>query len=173
MPYKLPQAVLEKLVIKQQYDSNSILKNLFNLAGTSLPGVLTMPLFWCMWVLHVTFFFIVKFANCPVGSDGIQLNLKCRDAKEFLNAEMPLALSDLGLLNTLTAFFIVFYSGNCFARYTAMYGASIAIQGKMHNISLYVRSYFVQPATRWNVIRKEAGGGVLGMRCTVRVSPFR
>jgi len=38
-------------------------------------------------------------------------------------------------------------------RVAAMYGASIAIQGKMHNISLYVRSYFVQPATRWNVIR--------------------
>ena len=35
----------------------------------------------------------------------------------------------------------------------AMYGAAIAIQGKMHNISLYVRCYFLQPATRWNVIR--------------------
>mmetsp|Transcript_12976 Transcript_12976/g.31542 ORF Transcript_12976/g.31542 Transcript_12976/m.31542 type:complete len:549 (+) Transcript_12976:222-1868(+) len=153
MPYKLGDDVLSKLVIRQQYDSNAILKNLFNMTGTSLPGVFKMPMFWTMWTIHVGLFFIVRFANCPVGSDGVKLNLECRDAKQFLSAEMNLPIGDLGLLNSLTAFFIVFYSGNCFARYTAMYGAAIAIQGKMHNISLYVRSYFVQPATRWNVIR--------------------
>ena len=34
-----------------------------------------------------------------------------------------------------------------------MYDASIAIQCKMHNVSMYLRAYYTMPATRWNVIR--------------------
>mmetsp|Transcript_61084 Transcript_61084/g.143841 ORF Transcript_61084/g.143841 Transcript_61084/m.143841 type:complete len:440 (+) Transcript_61084:3-1322(+) len=34
-----------------------------------------------------------------------------------------------------------------------MYNNVIAIQGKLHNIGLYLRAYYEQPATRWNVMR--------------------
>jgi hypothetical protein len=43
MPYNLKEDVLAKLVIRQQYDSGAILKNLLNLNGTSLPSVFKMP----------------------------------------------------------------------------------------------------------------------------------
>ena len=119
MPYKLPEEVLSKLVIRQQYDSTAILKNLMNLSGTSIPGVLKMPMFWTMWTCHVILFAIIFGLKCPVPSvPPTAENLACVDSVAYLKKTIPLSLGDLGLLNTLTAFFIVFYSGNCFARYT-------------------------------------------------------
>jgi hypothetical protein len=152
MPYQLNKDVLNKLVIRQQYDSNAIIKNLLTITGTALPAIARSPIFWALFLLHLIFFIIVKYKPCQIGEDGLKLVPGCLDGKESLN-KVPLAIGDLGPLNTLASFFVVFYSGNCFTRYTTMYGAAIAIQGKMHNISLYVRSYFIQPATRWNVIR--------------------
>lgn len=152
MVYKLSGDQLSKLVIRQQYDATAILSNLMNISGTALPGVFQTPMFWLMWLIHVIFFCIVRGAKCERGDDLLKVDPKCFDAKESFNM-VPLAFGDLGVLNTLTGFFIVFYSGNCFTRYTTMYGATVAIQGKMHNISLYVRAYFVQPNARWNVIR--------------------
>jgi hypothetical protein len=119
MPYHLPEEVLAKLVIRQQYDSGAILKNLVNMTGTSLPGVFKMPMFWVMWIFHVILFSVIFALKCPEPSiPPTAENLECVDSVAYLKKTIPLSLGDLGLLNTLTAFFIVFYSGNCFARYT-------------------------------------------------------
>ena len=34
-----------------------------------------------------------------------------------------------------------------------MYTAALAIGERLHNSALMVRSYFVHPASRWNVVR--------------------
>jgi len=72
-----------------------------------------------MWIFHVILFAVIYNMKCPAPSvPPTAANLACVDSVAYLKKTIPLALGDLGLLNTLTAFFIVFYSGNCFARYT-------------------------------------------------------
>ena len=48
--------------------------------------------------------------------------------KYYTDKYWALSVGDLGTLSSLATFFIVFYAGNCFSRYNAMYGAVIAIQ---------------------------------------------
>ncbi|KAJ1485862.1 hypothetical protein T484DRAFT_1891693 [Baffinella frigidus] len=96
--------------------ASSLATALFGIPG-ALPGVFKLPMFWCLYLLHVLLFGLVRGLKCQRSSDAIKLNLKCLDAKEsFLM--VPLDIANLGLLNGLTSFFIVFYAGNCFARYT-------------------------------------------------------
>ncbi len=73
--------------------------------------------------------------------------------KHYTDEYWPMTPGDLGALNSLATFFIVFYAGNCFSRYGTLYAAVTGISGKMHNVSLYVRVYFLQPTNRWTVVR--------------------
>ena len=122
----------------------------FHTTGLTDGFVSPRPMFWTCWLLHVILFSVMRGATCERGEgeegsasgsggalgalDGeieverraLKIDPTCMDAKETLNNLVPLAIADLGLLNGLTAFFIVFYAGNCFMRYT---GESSPSQG--------------------------------------------
>ena len=52
----------------------------------------------------------------------------CCTSFEAHLAKANLKLGDIGMVGQFSTFFMVFYSGNCYARYTAMYSSVIAIQ---------------------------------------------
>lgn len=124
----------------------------FSWHGTSFEKVLHSPLYWMLVGCHWLLFWLRELdpTKDPLSDDPI---LKVGRIKYYMDANWVLTLGDIGALSSLATFFIVFYAGNCFGRYSTMYNSVVAIQGKMHNISLYVRVYFQQPTNRWTVIR--------------------
>jgi hypothetical protein len=148
MPYLLTEEVRDSLVIRMQYDASSSWNNMFSYSGTAIESVFSNPLWWALTGLHWMLWFLKEFHTCQEGTAP----LTCIPAKQVFD-RYPLSLSDIGMMTSLVTFFLVFYNGNCFSRYQAMYEAAIAIQGKMHNVSMYLRAYYTMPATRWNVIR--------------------
>jgi len=60
---------------------------------------------------------------------------------------------ELGPFAGFAVFLTVFYCNACYQRYCSTYNAAIGIQGKLHNISYYLRAYYTQPTNRWNVLR--------------------
>jgi hypothetical protein len=104
----------------------------------------------------------IRHLQDPDSSDPIY---KVGAIKYYTDEYWPLGIGDLGALSSLSTFFIVFYAGNCFARYNTLYGAVTGISGKMHNVSLYVRVYFLQPTNRWTVVRYLLGGSAEDRAC--------
>jgi len=107
--------------------------------------------------IHVALYAAKEIDVCPVGvtvcpTTGPMPDGCCKPFRDKLTMA-SLKLSDIGMVGQFSTFFIVFYSGNCYARYTSMYASVIAIQGKLHNISLYLRAYYTAPTSRWNVLR--------------------
>eukprot|EP00277_Geminigera_cryophila_P038127 CAMPEP_0173099218 /NCGR_PEP_ID=MMETSP1102-20130122/35347_1 /TAXON_ID=49646 /ORGANISM="Geminigera sp., Strain Caron Lab Isolate" /LENGTH=770 /DNA_ID=CAMNT_0013992167 /DNA_START=70 /DNA_END=2382 /DNA_ORIENTATION=- len=159
---KLKEETTKKLVIKQQYDEKAGFWDIFSYRGTAVEMVTQSASFWILVGLHVLLW-VTRFYHCqlhegwdaspPVphpDQDKCGPNMALRD---ILRSHWKLSLGDISPLSGLTTFLVVFYNGNCFSRYNSMYGECIAIQGKLHNMSLYLRTYYTSPSTRWNVIR--------------------
>jgi len=157
MPYQIAPEQLKKLVIRQQYDANASFKNMFQFTGTCFQSVFSNALFWILVSTHIALYAAKEIDQCgpnvevcpatgpkPIGC--------CTPFKSHLE-KASLKLGDIGMVGQFSTFFMVFYSGNCYARYSAMYASVIAIQGKLHNISLYLRAYYTRPTSRWNVLR--------------------
>jgi len=141
------------LVIKQQYDANASFANMVAIKGTVIELVLTKPMFWILSSLHFLLWFLKEFHHCRDENDNKVISKDgCISAHKIFH-DYPLKLGDIDMLSALVTFFVVFYNGNCYGRYQSMYNNVIAIQGKLHNIGLYLRAYYSQESTRWNVIR--------------------
>jgi len=148
MPYKLEDKDRNTLVIKQQYDANATLTNMSEISGTAFGLVIMKPLFWWLLCFHYLLWFLKEFHDC---SEKLAVP-KCQTTKEFFE-KYPLFVGDIAMLSSLTTFFVVFYNSNCFTKFTTMYENVISIQGRLHNIGLYLRAYYCKSATRWTVIR--------------------
>jgi hypothetical protein len=147
----------EKLVIRQQYDANASFKNLFSFTGTCFQSVFGNALFWILVSIHTALYAAKEIDQCPINveacpASGPKTDGCCTSFSAHL-ANVSLKLGDVAMLSEFSTFLIVLYSGNCYARYSAMYASVIAIQGKLHNISLYLRAYYTRPTSRWNVLR--------------------
>eukprot|EP00960_Hanusia_phi_P055746 763053-Hanusia_phi.AAC.10 len=144
---KLTKGVKQNLVITQQYDEIKSTINLLHLQGTAVVIVGKAPSFWLLCIAHWALYIARKYDTCDLKADP-----KCRGLEQMI-ADYPLTLNDLGVITSLCTFLVVFYTGHCFARYSLIYGECIAIQGKLHNISLYLRTYYTYPTHRWSVLR--------------------
>ena len=157
MPYDIPEVQRSKLVIQQQYDANASFKNMFCFTGTCFESVFGNALFWLLVFIHIALYAAKEIDTCPTGAvvcpaKGPLPPGCCSPFRDQLSTA-SLKLGDIGMVGQFSTFFLVFYSGNCYARYSAMYASCIAIQGKLHNISLYLRAYYTRPTSRWNVLR--------------------
>ena len=103
--------------------------------GTIMPAVLCRPVIWLLLLAHCTFLY---------------LHVKRQDI------EMPLLDWKIVAVPTgLLTFFLVFYSGNCFARYYALYGKCMAMNGAVMSWVGLCRIFFnsASSETLWNLSR--------------------
>mmetsp|Transcript_57228 Transcript_57228/g.134712 ORF Transcript_57228/g.134712 Transcript_57228/m.134712 type:complete len:592 (+) Transcript_57228:150-1925(+) len=148
MPYALGKEKLDTLVIKQQYDANASIKNMNTVKGTVFELVLKKPIYWILCAFHYLVWFLKEYHDCSE-PNAVK---HCTPTAEVFK-DHPLFPADIKGLSSLVTFFVVFYNGNCYGRYNTMYDNVIAIQGKLHNIGLYLRAYYTVPSSRWNVLR--------------------
>mmetsp|Transcript_59784 Transcript_59784/g.140874 ORF Transcript_59784/g.140874 Transcript_59784/m.140874 type:complete len:551 (+) Transcript_59784:204-1856(+) len=152
MPYSGDFFKPETLVIRQQYDANASLSNMLTVKGTVIELVFTKPIFWILCSLHYMLWFLKEFHHCRENGVKVESTSTCTSAYKVFH-DYPLRLGDIDMLSALVTFFVVFYNGSCFTKYNVMYNNVIAIQGKIHNVGLYLRAYYTKSSTRWNVIR--------------------
>eukprot|EP00960_Hanusia_phi_P031506 749332-Hanusia_phi.AAC.4 len=132
------EGVKEKLIVRQQYDEIRSLVNLFRVKGTAVWIVFKSPAYWFICLTHWIAYTIRSIDNCA-NDDKEKVN--CGTVAAKLN-KYPLAMGDLLVVNALCSLLVVFYTGSCFNRYTSIYNQIIALHGKLHNISLYLRAFF-------------------------------
>jgi len=144
-------------VITQQYDEQAA--GIFTYTGTATEMVILSATFWLPTCLHIFLILMCEFYKpCPQGTDfkkdfDANSYQGCEPVKAFLFKNFVLKPGSHGPITSLCQFLTVFFATACFSRYTEMYSKCIGIQGKMHNISVYLRVYFSKPGTRWNVLR--------------------
>jgi len=103
--------------------------------GTILPAVLCKPILWLLLGAHVGFFYMHMY-----------------------HAEIHVPKMDwklIGVPTSLLTFFLVFYSGNCFSRYYALYGRCTGMSGCVMAFSGLLRVHFpmADPDTLYNLCR--------------------
>lgn len=103
--------------------------------GTIMSMVLTRPVIWILVGIH--YFFLHMHLENP----------------NIVMPALPWAL--IGMPTSLLTFFLVFYSGNCFARYYALYGKCTGMAGTVMNWVGLCRVFFNQASseTLWNLSR--------------------
>lgn len=119
------------------YDSDvSFISVLVSWKGTVLPLVLTRGLFWFLTFSHVLF---VALASDP-------------DTAELVFGEFDYKL--LTVPTSLLIFFIVFYCGQCYTRYFALYQHCVGIAGCSMIWASLVRLHLPAKRTmQWNAMR--------------------
>ena len=103
--------------------------------GTVLPMVLCKPIIWLMLFAHVGFFYVHMYRP------------------DIDVPELPWKL--IGVPITLLTFFLVFYSGNCFSRYYALYSRCTGMSGTIMAYSGLLKVYFPKatPDELYNLCR--------------------
>ncbi len=134
---------VDKFVIRHQYDASDNIRNLMRLKGTILPRTFRCSELWIAVFLHYLLFFIRACSSCPPDAS-------CVTAGDLFKRHL-LNLSDTASFTTLVVFFLVFYNGNCFQRFISLYLLVNSVGGQLHSASLYLREYFEDPLSRWQV----------------------
>ena len=103
--------------------------------GTIMPIVLCRPVMWMLMAAHIGFFYLHMYR------EDIHMPI------------MPWKLT--GIPMALLTFFLVFYSGNCFARYYAFYAKCMAMSGSVMAFTGLLRVHFPKapPEKLWNLSR--------------------
>ena len=119
------------------YDASELneISVLMRWRGTIMAMVLTRPVIWILVGIHYFF---------------LHLHLEREDI------ELPmLPWSIVGVPTSLLTFFLVFYSGNCFARYYALYGKCMSMNGAVMSWVGLCRIFFnsASSETLWNLSR--------------------
>lgn len=119
------------------YDASELneISVLMRWRGTIMAMVLTRPVIWILVGIHYLF---------------LHLHLERDDI------ELPtLPWSIVSVPTALLTFFLVFYSGNCFARYYALYGKCMAMNGAVMSWVGLCRIFFnsASSETLWNLSR--------------------
>jgi len=123
------------MTIKYEASELNEVSVLLKWRGTIMPMVLTRPVIWILVSLHYSFLY---------------LHLERPDIV------MPkLEWKVVGVPSSLLTFFLVFYSGNCFTRYYALYGKFTGMAGAMMNWVGLCRVFFntASSETLWNLSR--------------------
>jgi predicted membrane chloride channel (bestrophin family) len=117
-----------------QYDADiSIFATIFAWKGTIIPMVVTRPIFWMQLILHLILAYI--------------------DYSERF--DLPeLAWTTLTIPTSLVVFFIVFYSGQCYARFFQLYNNCVGIGGGIMCWAAMIKvSVTKDPTVLWNCTR--------------------
>jgi predicted membrane chloride channel (bestrophin family) len=117
-----------------EYDADiSIFATIFSWRGTILPMVITRPIFWMQIILHLTLAYIDYSPNYDLPE---------------------LAWTTLTIPTSLVVFFIVFYAGQSYARFFALYGHCVGISGGIMCWVAMIKVTLSKDATiRWNCTR--------------------
>ena len=119
------------------YDASELneISVLMRWRGTIMAMVLTRPVIWILVGVH--YFFL----HIHLERDDIEM------------PKLPWAI--VGVPTALLTFFLVFYSGNCFARYYALYGKCMAMNGAVMSWVGLCRIFFnsASSETLWNLSR--------------------
>ena len=103
---------------------------LFRWTGTIFPAVLLRPAIWILMIAHYSFFYMHMHTDIT----------------------MPvLPWKIVGLPTGLLTFFLVFYGGNCYSRFYALYKDCIATVGCAMEWASLVKTHFgafASPVTR-------------------------
>ena len=132
------KGVKAKLIVRQQYDEIRSLINLFKVKGTAVWLVFKSPAYWLICLSHWIAYTVRSLDEC---SKDDKAKVGCGTVSAKLS-KYPLSMSDLAVVNALCSLLVVFYTGSCFARYSSIYNQIIALHGKLHNISVYLRAFF-------------------------------
>jgi hypothetical protein len=133
---------VDKFVIRHQYDATDNVRNLLRIRGTILPRTFRCTELWIAIAIHYLLFFIRAFVPCSSDNPTCISDLYKRHV---------LNLSDTASLTSLVVFFLVFYNGNCYQRFISLYLLVNTAGGQLHSVSLYLRDYFEDPLSRWQV----------------------
>ena len=118
------------------YDASELneISVLMRWRGTIMAMVLTRPVIWILVGIHYLF-----------------LHLHLETDIEMPKLPWPIVTVPTALLT----FFLVFYSGNCFARYYALYGKCMAMNGAVMSWVGLCRVFFnsASSETLWNLSR--------------------
>ena len=143
----------ERLVIKNQYDPSDNIRNLFKFYRSIIPRTLSCSEFWIGISLHYILFFIGYYSACPVSSDSSGSNKTTCVPVRTLYKNNTINLADTAIIINLVVFFLVFYSSTCYTRFTSLYQLVCSAGGQLHGASLFLRDYFDDPLSRWQVMR--------------------
>jgi len=111
----------------------------FRWRGTVLPAVLCRPPIWALVMVHA----ILLYLHKEMGMD----------AGMIVKGDPPDDVSKVS--TTFLIFFLVYYGGNCYARYYAMYNACMGMAGDVQCWVGLSRVYFpsASPDVLWNLCR--------------------
>ena len=103
--------------------------------GTIMPAVLCRPVMWLLLASHVGFLYLHMYRQ------------------DIHMPAMPWKLT--GVPTSLLTFFLVFYSGNCYTRYYALYAKCTGVAGAAMCYTGLLRVFFNSASTEelWNLAR--------------------
>ena len=111
--------------------------------GTIFPLVLSDPLFWTLFILHIV---LLTYQNLEMaaGRDGLP----------------PLDWNAASVSMGLLTFFVIFYGNHCYTRYFELFGQCIGIGRILTVWAFMVKSTFSHctPQRRWNIMRPMLAG---------------
>lgn len=100
----------------------NVLRNSFRWKGTMFPVVLSQMPFW----LYLSFHFVLVVTHST--PQNIEIGICLPDGEGHCwQYEIGLNLSSVNVINILMVFLVVFYNGQCYARYMYMYDNCMAI----------------------------------------------
>ncbi len=141
------------LVVRNQYDPADNLRNLFRIRKTIIPRAMQCSEFWFGLALHYTLFFLGYFSTCPSSEGKSPTNTTTCSAVRTFYQKSTINLGDTAVLINLVVFFLVFYSSTCYDRFNSLYRIVCSAGGQLHGASLFLRDYFDDPLSRWQVMR--------------------
>ena len=110
---------------------------LFRWRGTVLPAVLCRPPIWALLTLHCIFLYMHKELHLDLG-------MLVRDVDDISKVS-----------TTFLVFFLVYYGGNCYARYYQMYNSCMGMAGDVQCWVGLCRTFFptANADILWNLSR--------------------
>jgi len=116
------------------YDMAAPLRNLWRWQGTVLPLVLSRVEIWFFLLLHVALVIVREYTGYDVWGDS--------------------PISVLTIPSAVLAFFLVFFNGHCYARFTGFYGATTGMMGATQELIELISVHLAdEPVARWDAIR--------------------
>jgi hypothetical protein len=135
-----------RLIIKNQYDANESLLNLFKFSGTAIQFIFFKPVTWFCISLHYFGFFYVKSLRA-----GCQNGASCW--VDDFTEKYSIQFSDVTVFTTLVVFLFVSYNNMCYRILEKQYFSSQAIAGRISSLAMHCRSVLRNPANRWDLHR--------------------
>jgi hypothetical protein len=146
-------ATANTCVIRSQYNPSDNTRNLFRIRQSIFPRAIHCSEFWIGLALHYTLYFLFYFSTCPSSEATAATNTTtCSSVRTFYQRN-TVNLADTAALINLVVFFLIFYTNTCYDRFTTLYRIVCSAGGQLHGASLFMRDYFDDPVSQWQVMR--------------------